>query len=290
MDPFSVLLSNFSLHAGVFYTGNICGIHDFERDPYRGHLHLLRHGDMQVLGLNQQDLHIDQPTLLFLPRPENHRLLANDQHGADVVCATIEFGGGSAAGQNPITASLPDVVLVPLAELPGMDAILELMFDEAFAAGPAGQGEPGKQPVLDRLCEVLIIRLLRHCMEHGLTRGGTLAGLSDPRLAKALAAMHEVPGHPWDLVSLADKAGMSRARFAVHFRAVTGDTPLNYLASWRILNAQRLLRKGMPLKVVALDVGYGSTSALNRAFVRATGVAPMQWLKLVQVDAAIASS
>ena len=205
-----------------------------------------------------------------MPRPDAHRLIANDRDGADVVCASIQFGGG---GHNPITDSLPPLVLVPLAELPGAQALLELLYDEAFAE------QCGRQAALDRLCELLLIRLLRHCLDKGLTQGGTLAGLADPRLAKALVAVHEDPTRAWELSDMALLAGMSRARFAVHFREVTGQTPGDYLASWRITLAQRMLRGGRPLKHVAIEVGYGSSSALTRAFIRKIGQPPTHWLR-----------
>lgn len=270
MDRLTALLSHFSLRAGVFYTGNICGIHDFQQDVLRGHLHLVKHGSVQVIGVKNEVFQITEPTLLFLPRPDIHRLVVDDQAGADVVCGTVQFGGG---GRNPINDSLPDVVQVELKSIPGMDAILELMFDEAFSE------YNGRQAVLDRLCEVLIIRLLRYAIEQGLTQGGTLAGLADSRLAKTLMAIHDEPARDWQLSSMAALAGMSRARFAVRFREVTGETPADYLASWRVTTAQRLLKSGLQLKHVADDVGYGSASALARAFARKLGCSPSEWLK-----------
>lgn len=275
MDRLTALLTHFSLHAGVFYTGNICGIHDFEKDVMRGHLHLIRRGPVQVIGARKESIHISEPSLLFLPRPDTHRLLADERAGADVVCGTVQFGGG---GSNPITDSLPDVVLVELALLPGIEALLGLMFDEAFA------GHCGRQAVLDRLCEVLMIQLLRHCIDQGLTQGGTLAGLADARLAKALIALQEDPARQWALSDMAAVAGMSRARFAVRFHEVTGETPADYLSSWRIMAAQRLLRRGIQVKHAACDVGYGSAGALTRAFVRKLGASPTQWLKSGQPD------
>lgn len=270
MDRLSLLLHRFSLSAGVFYAGQICGIHNFERDTKRGHVHLVKRGPVKLIGGPKGGLVITQPSLLFMPRPNTHRLIADDRDGADVVCASIEFGGG---GQNPITDSLPAIVLVPLAELPGAQALLELLYEEAFAE------LSGRQAALDRLCEILLIRLLRYCLDTGLTQGGTLAGLADSRLAKTLAAVHEDPTRAWDLSDMASVAGMSRARFAVHFREVTGDTPADYLASWRISLAQGMLRAGRPLKLVALEVGYGSSSELTRAFIRKIGLPPTRWLR-----------
>lgn len=269
-SPLDHLLTQFSLRAGVFYTGNICGLHDFDCDELRGHLHLIRKGPVRFINPGMPEVLIERPTLVFLPRPEHHRLVADEREGADVVCATLLVGGG---GRNPISDSLPDAVMIELCELAGIDQILDLMFSEAF------DDRSGRQGVLDRLCEVLMIRMLRHCLERGQLSGGALAGLADPKLAKALEAMHRQPAHDWDLPAMAAQAGMSRGRFAEHFHQVLGSTPADYLASWRLMLAQRLLARGMPAKTAALEVGYGSSSALHRAFVRKFGLSPSDWLR-----------
>lgn len=269
-DPLDRLLSQFSLRAGVFYTGNICGLHDFEHDERRGHLHVIRRGPVALVNAGKPDVLVEKPSLIYLPRPERHRLVASEREGADVVCATILTGAG---GRNPISDSLPDTVLIELGDCPGLGPILDLMFAEAFDA------RSGRQAVLDRLCEVLMVRMLRHAQERGQVSGGALAGLADPKLSKALDAIHEDPARPWDLAALAERAGMSRARFAEHFRAATGGTPADYLASWRLMLAQRLLAKGVPAKAAALNVGYGSSRALHRAFLRKFGQSPSDWLK-----------
>jgi AraC-like DNA-binding protein len=103
-------------------------------------------------------------------------------------------------------------------------------------------------------------------------------GLADPRLAKAIDAIHHRPAHPWSLESLAQQAGMSRARFAVHFRKIVGLTPFDYLADWRIGVAQTLLRKGESLKIIAPTVGYTSSTALTRVFRQRLGLSPIAWL------------
>lgn len=269
MNALDTLLSHCSLHAGVFYTGNICGRHDFEKDGQRGHLHVIKHGCVELMGAQRKKLKVTEPTLIFLPRPDDHWLMADNRAGAEVVCSTVFFDGG---GSNPITDSLPDFVLVKLSETQGIEQLLELMFEEAF------KQDDGKQAALDRLCEILIIRLLRHCIMQGLASGGALAGLSDGKISKALQAMHDQPAHPWTLEEMAETSGMSRARFAVHFKELTGTTPANYLMSWRLMLAQKLLKKGLTLKRIATDVGYGSPSALARAFSRALGCTPLEWL------------
>lgn len=270
MDKLSSLVSNFSIQAGVFFAGNICGGHEFEKDELRGHLHLIRRGPVQIMGIEQRTIEVNEPTLVFLPRPDKHRLIADESKGADVVCGTVQFSGG---GKNPITDSLPSLIEIKISEITGIDSILDHMFIEAFSS------EDGRQALLDRLCEVLIIRLLRHCIAQGVTAGGVLAGLGDAKLSKALLAIQAAPAKSWDLNELAETAGMSRARFAVRFREVVGETPIEFLASWRIMLAQKMLRKGKRLKHVVDEVGYASSSALTRAFVRKLGCSPTEWLK-----------
>lgn len=269
-DPLSTLLQRFALTAGVFHVGQICGVLHFDRDERQGHIHLIRRGPARLIEADGAVTAIDEPTLIFMPRPDAHRLITDDKQGADVVCANVLFGVG---GCNPVTASLPSVVLARLTALPGADALLSLVDEEAFTQ------QPGRQAALDRLCEVLMIRLLRFCLAQGLTRGGALAGLADPKLRKALHAMHAFPARQWLLDDLAAEAGMSRARFAARFRDVTGHTPADYLAAWRVLVAQDMLRGGQALKTVAVDVGYGSVSAFSRVFTRHVGCTPTVWLR-----------
>jgi AraC-like DNA-binding protein len=269
VDLLTHLLQRFPLQAGVFYAGGMCGVHDFERDTGRGHLHLVRRGPVRLVVLGSAPIDIVQPALVLLPRPEAHQLIADDRDGADVVCGTVLFG---AAGRNPVADALPDLVQVPLAELPGSDALLHLLLDEAFV------DRCGRQGAVDRLCEVLLLRLLRHGMAQGWAVSGALAGLEDARLAPALQALHERPAHPWTLEQMALLAALSRSRFARRFHAVMGQAPMDYLTGYRLALAQGLLRQGRAPKAVAQAAGYASTAAFGRAFLRRVGLTPSAWL------------
>jgi transcriptional regulator GlxA family with amidase domain len=187
-----------------------------------------------------------------------------------MVCASIEFGAGL---RNPLARALPDVVLIRLRDLPSLAMTLQLLFTEA------GEQHCGRQAVLDRLIEVVVVQVLRDLMDEQRLQVGLLAGLADPRLAKAINAMHAEPARTWSLEALAAAAGMSRARFAAKFREVVGMTPGGYLGEWRLGVAQSLLRKGKSVQLVADVVGYGSASALSRAFRAQVGQTPTEWLR-----------
>jgi transcriptional regulator GlxA family with amidase domain len=131
--------------------------------------------------------------------------------------------------------------------------------------------------VVDRLFEVVLIQVLRHLMETGRIGGGMLAGLSHPKLRKALTAMHEQPGQEWSLDNLAEASGMSRSVFAGTFHSVVGCTPGTYLQAWRVRLAQQALRQGRQLKMIAIEVGYGSEAAFSLAFKAQCGMSPREW-------------
>ncbi len=266
-DRLAGLLNHYRLSARVFHSGAFCGVEGF--DGEHGYLHFIRSGSLEVQAAAHAPMRIDQPSLLFYPRRAPHRFQTRPGDAADLVCASVDLD--SAAG-NPLALALPEVVRIPLAELPGLAVTLELLFAEAF-------GEHcGRQAAIDRICEYLLIQLLRYLMDRGLACGGLLAGMADPRLARAIAAMHAAPGRPWTLEELAEVAGMSRARFAVRFRETVGATPGHYLAGWRINVACRLLRSGRPVGLVADRVGYAGAPALARAFRAHLGCSPTEWL------------
>ena len=136
--------------------------------------------------------------------------------------------------------------------MPGLGPTLELLFAEAE------RDQCGRQAAIDRLCELLLIQLLRYLMDGRLGATGLLAGLADPKLARAITAMHDAPQTAWSLEALAAQAGMSRARFAAAFKDAVGVTPGDYLADWRMNVSCTLLKQGRPVAVVADRVGYGS--------------------------------
>lgn len=109
-------------------------------------------------------------------------------------------------------------------------------------------------------------------------------GLSDVRLSKAIAAMHERPAEDWSLERMAQSAGMSRARFAAHFRKVVGITPFAYLTGWRLGVAQTMLRRGESLKSVAPAVGYMNSAALSRVFLQRLRLSPSEWLNRSEIQ------
>ena len=173
-----------------------------------------------------------------------------------------------ARAQNPLLAAMPDRVAFDLADHVDTRALVALMHAEV-------QGNRcGGQSVVNRLGEVLMVRLLRDQIERGDTGVGLLAGLSDPRLSRAIVAMHDHPGRIWSNDDLAQEAGLSLSRFVELFRERVGETPMGYLRRWRLILARQDVMRGERIDMVARRYAYTSPDSFTRAFRKAYGTPP----------------
>lgn len=204
------------------------------------------------------------------------------------VLNVIHYGGGGApttiisgfltfdkASLKPVTELLPPLILIKAdhARTLALHTTLQLLASEMVATAP------GSQIVADRLAEVLFIQTIRAHIESGDTCGrGWLRAIFDPQIGAALRAIHADVNLPWTVESLAAAAGMSRSAFAVRFKELVGQTPLDYVTEWRMQKAIQLLRKGdKKLIDVAQSVGYDSDAAFSKAFKRIVGASPGEY-------------
>jgi transcriptional regulator GlxA family with amidase domain len=80
---------------------------------------------------------------------------------------------------------------------------------------------------------------------------------------------------PLDVAAMARHAGVSPRTFARRFRSEAGTTPLQWLLSRRVLEAQRLLEEtDLPVDEVAWRAGFGAAASLREHFRRANGTTP----------------
>ena len=143
-----------------------------------------------------------------------------------------------------------------------------------LVSGETREVRPARDIVLARLLEVLLIEALRSTARTDASPG-LLRGLADPRLAAAIRRIHERPEHGWTVAELAGSAALSRSTFFERFRRAVGVAPMEYLLTWRMALAQKLLR-GCEASVaeVAGRVGYSSASTFSVAFSRHVGAPP----------------
>lgn len=147
-----------------------------------------------------------------------------------------------------------------------------------YLIGETVQSGPGNRAVLARLAEALFVEVLRWQFRYSAQGQGWLAGLADPQIGRVLSLLHALPNRPWTVNELASEVAMSRAVLAKRFVALVGQSPIQYLAGWRMHLARHLLRESaFAIGEIAEHVGYELEAAFSRAFRRAVGVPPAAW-------------
>lgn len=81
----------------------------------------------------------------------------------------------------------------------------------------------------------------------------------------------------------AASVGMSRATFYRKLKAVTNLSPIEFIKRFRMERAVTLLRKGVPITEIAMQVGYSESSSFNRGFRRHHGCSPSEFLKKTSI-------
>ena len=251
-----------------------------------GHLKV---GDAEPLGFAPS-------SVLIIPALQSH-WVGDDRQGASVAPAgekcdligdgLVEFTAGNGAHDTLLlcaAVSAPHDAALGLFDLlrrPVVDdlaasgistAIFETMRSEVAHAGL------GTQAMCQALMKQALITLLRrHWLS--ITDGSLLsAAVSQPRLAKTVAAIIEQPGAHHTVDSLASLAGMSRASFSDHFSRTFGQGPIEFVQKTRLRVAARLLEvTDLPIKAVAASVGYAGSRPFSRAFETAYGALPTRY-------------
>lgn len=197
------------------------------------------------------------------------------RYGGDGAPTTIVSGAFSfeATHLHPLIAHLPEVLHV---EGDGGSAARWLESTLQFIASEMHVEAPGYELVAGRLADVLFVHALRSHMRTGpCEAAGWLRAIADPQLGPAFQRMHERPGAPWTVDTLARAASMSRSAYAARFKAMLGIAPLTYLTRWRMQRAAELLRTGTAaLSEVAASVGYETDGAFVKTFKRHLGETP----------------
>lgn len=250
----------------------------------------MRYADATLLPLGCGDA-------IFLPRGGAHDLVsAPDEPSCDVerfrtetLCGNVDVTSACPAqdesvlvfsacmnfdlgGMRPLIALMPEVMRADtlLARQPEIEPMLKAMERETCTPRAGSVG------VMARLADVLAASIVRGWVECGGDNAmGWFEALRDPRLGRAIGALHRAPGRNWTVAELAAEAGCSRSLFAERFQAMTGQSPLRYLAELRMrLATQWIKHERQPIDVIAQRLGYASQAAFSRAFKRVTGQSP----------------
>lgn len=197
------------------------------------------------------------------------------RHGTPEGDPDVRLLGGYFIFDSP-DAGLLVSLLPPLVHMRGADRLSTLT---RLVGEEAHEQKPGRDLVLSRLVEVLLIEALR-ASQGSDTPPGLLRGLADARVSAAIRQMHANPGRSWTMIDLAREASLSRSAFFDRFTRVVGVPPMEYLLGWRMAVAKDLLRRrDATLSEVAERVGYSSSSTFSTAFSRYVGRAPGRYAR-----------
>ncbi|WP_088329192.1 AraC family transcriptional regulator [Lacimicrobium sp. SS2-24] len=143
----------------------------------------------------------------------------------------------------------------------------------------------GAEAVIARLADILVIGAMRQYLkELSDEKLGWLGALDDDRIGKALKLIHDQPDKHWSLEDLASAIGMSRTSFALQFKRLVGNTPMDYLTEWRMSLAYSKLQLSKDTVLsIALELGYQSEAAFSRAFKKVIGKSPGEVRKAYQL-------
>jgi len=197
------------------------------------------------------------------------------RHGTRGGRADVRLLGGWFVFGSPDTALL--VSLLPsLVHVRGVERLSTLV---RLVGEEAGERRAGRDLVLTRLVEVLLIEALRAAPGDDAPPG-LLRGLADAQLASAMRQMHGHLARSWTVAQLAKTAALSRSAFFERFTRTVGLPPMEYLLAWRMAVAKDLLRRhDLGLAEVAERVGYGSASTFSTAFSRHVGQSPGRYAR-----------
>jgi len=194
-------------------------------------------------------------------------LFQNGEITNRLICGLVRFDQGAS---HPILDALPDVMHFSMLESAGPIWSVVKLID---AEMQSGQNQGSR--IVDRLTEVMFLKLLNHFVQENDAATGFLAALRDRRVYRALALIHQEPEYSWTLDSLGKRVGMSRATLVRRFQDVVGVAPMAYIADWRIMKAHNLVKySATSFEQIADATGFASARTLSRAFQRQFGCTP----------------
>jgi len=262
------------------------------KERNRALLYLIARGTARLELAGRPAVELATGHVAFLPRGAPHVLRDSAKSALSMACdgrrtAVARVIGGRGAQTSiiaaffdlerrpPLLMGRPSDVVVLTEHEPHVAATMSLVLTELASPGPASI------LLLQRLADVLVVQAMRSLAKQPacrVARRPGLLALSDPPIQEALSLMHTKIGHPWTVAELATRVALSRSGFAARFTELVSESPLQYLARWRMTRAAEMLRDTRDaVSSIATRVGYESTPSFNKAFKRWQGASPGEY-------------
>ncbi|GAB1257454.1 AraC family transcriptional regulator [Aurantivibrio plasticivorans] len=300
-DTLGETLYSLRLNGLIYANSELSAPWGMDMPPMKGKMmfHIITEGSCLLRFPEREDISLQPGELVLLPRGEGHRICSD----RDVSCQPffeipvnklsdrfelIRHGGGGqqtlltcgvvsfdhVAGEK-LVAQLPAAIHMQSDnnQLPAaLQGLMDIMAEEASSLRAGGE------TVVAHLADIIVIKAIRYWLEHSPeANSGWLGALKDPKIGKALAAMHAHPETIWTVEQLAHHAGMSRSGFSARFTEIIGTSAKQYLTEWRMSLARiKIMQSPIPLVDLAEELGYQSEAAFSRAYKRVFGVPPLR--------------
>jgi len=286
-DPLSGLLRRLGFRADVFFRAEYCGRWAVDTSGSRNvPFHLVVSGESWLHDSEKPEQLLEGDLVLF-PNDQPHLLSGSHETPEDAVInrAPLPSSAGPATrlicgyfqldrqAAEPLLDSLPNTLVANLQSSadPELAELSRLWIREA------ARDDMGSDLAVDRLAELVFIRMLRAEAEAGRL-SGLVAALSHPRIGPVLARIHQNPGGDHSVPGMASYAKLSESAFATRFKAVVGRRPGEYVRHWRMhAAAARLKETDQPIERVGLEFGYESDAAFRKAFRAFFGEPPARY-------------
>jgi AraC-like DNA-binding protein len=236
------------------------------------------HGDGHILGNGSPEKPVDA-LAMFAKNLSRGLKLIRYGGGGEITRLVCGYMACKPWLSEVFLAGLPKLLKVRLTDEPSARWLENSI---RYSVGDGNGSNAGSSLVIAKLSEVLFVETLRRYINQ-LPPGqiGWLAGARDPVIGQALAILHGEPAHQWTLSSLARRVGLSRTRLVERFRHYLKDSPMSYLAKWRLKMGAEILRSTEnSVAEIAAAVGYGSESSFNRAFKREFEFPPAEFRRI----------
>jgi AraC-like DNA-binding protein len=190
-----------------------------------------------------------------------------------LIGARFVFSGAKA---NPVLDLLPPMIHVRANSESA--SVLRSMLH--VVAGETTAPKLGAAVMTNHLAHILLVQALRAYLAYEERPRGWLGALADSKIGAAMALMHRDVARRWSVDDLAATVGMSRSSFALRFRMLIGQAPLDYWLQVRMRRAGQLLRNSSKtVASVAYAWGYESEKSFGKAFKRVMGSPPSSYRK-----------
>lgn len=240
-----------------------------------GDIIVFPHGDAHFLGNGSPERPVDS-FQTFAKNLTQGLKVARFGGGGEITRFVCGFMACEPRLSEVFLAGLPKMIKVRIANEPSGEWLANSI---RFSVGEVNGSDAGSGLVFAKLSELLFVETLRRYINAlPSDQVGWLAGARDPIIGEALALLHKEPADSWTVSNLARRVGLSRTRLAERFRYFLDESPMAYLAQWRLkLGAEMLQSTDDSVAQVAAAVGYGSEATFNRAFKRAFASPPAQF-------------